>query len=119
MPLAPRVLEILSELDERLSGSDFVFPGHRAGRPLSSMALLMLLRRMRRDVTTHGFRSTMRQWAAETTDFPREVAEAALAHAIGSAVERAYQRSDLLEKRRALMQEWAAFCNSKVAPPTR
>ena len=101
VPLAPRALEILSELDDKLASVDFVFPGHRAGRPLSSMALLMLLRRMKRDVTTHGFRSTMRQWAAEKTDFPREVAEAALAHAIGSAVERAYQRSDLLDKRRA------------------
>ena len=90
-----------------------------ASKPPTTIRPLMLLRRMKRDVTTHGFRSTMRQWAAEKTDFPREIAEAALAHAIGSAVERAYQRSDLLDKRRALMREWAAFCNSKVESPAR
>lgn len=113
VPLSPRALQILAELDDKFTDSDFVFPGPSHDRPLSSMALLMLLRRMETDVTTHGFRSTMRQWAAEKTEFPREVAEAALAHSIGSAVERAYQRSDLFDKRRALMDTWCDFCNSK------
>ena len=91
---------------------DSVFPGGRHGRPLSEMALLMLLRRMGfGDVTAHGFRSTFRDWAAERTSFPREVAEMALAHAIPDAVEAAYRRGDLFEKRRRLMTAWAEFCS--------
>jgi integrase len=74
------------------------------------MAMLMLLRDMRPGLTVHGFRSTFRDWAAERTSFPRELAEAALAHIVGSATERAYQRGDLFEKRRQLMQAWAEFC---------
>jgi integrase len=74
------------------------------------MAFLMMLRKMKReDVTTRGFRSTFRDWCAERTDFAGEVAEAALAHAVGSKVEAAYRRGDLFEKRRALMAEWALF----------
>jgi integrase len=88
-----------------------VFPGGKAGKPLSSMALLMLLRRMERgDLTSHGFRSTFRDWCAEATNYPREVAEAALAHTLRDKTEAAYQRGDLMEKRRRLMAEWAAFC---------
>jgi len=80
--------------------------------PLSNMAMLTLLRRMNRDdVSVHGFRSTFRDWAAEKTDYPREVAEMALAHTVGSAVENAYRRSDLFEKRRQLMVEWSAQCS--------
>jgi integrase len=80
------------------------------------MSMAMLLRRMGRDdLTVHGFRSTFRTWAAECTDFPREVVEIALAHDARSSVERAYQRSDFLEKRRALMQDWADFCYGKIA----
>jgi integrase len=116
VPLSARALQILNELDQTSGDSDFVFPGANRGRPVSSMALLMLLRRMKADVTTHGFRSTMRQWAAETTDFPREVAEAALAHTIGSAVERAYQRSDLFDRRRTLMDAWCEYCRSQPHP---
>src|SRR4029077_17392262 len=87
------------------------FPGGRAGKPLSNMAMLVLLRRMgRRDLTAHGFRSTFRMWAAERTNFPREVAEQALAHSLPDKVEAAYQRSDLFEKRRELMEQWGAFC---------
>ena len=70
----------------------------------------MLLRRMDVNVTAHGFRSSFRDWAAEATNFPREVAEAALAHAVESRVEAAYRRSDLLEKRRKLMEQWARYC---------
>lgn len=88
-----------------------VFPGGKLGRGLSSMALLALLRRMERtDLTTHGFRSTFRDWAAEATGYPREVAEAALAHTLRDKVEAAYRRGDLFEKRRRLMDDWAAHC---------
>jgi integrase len=88
-----------------------VFPGGRDRRPLSEMSLLMLLRRMGHgDITAHGFRSTFRDWAAERTNFPREVAEMALAHAIPDAVEAAYRRGDLFDKRRKLMDAWAAYC---------
>lgn len=89
----------------------FVFPGARLGAPLSNMALLMTLRRMGRgDLTAHGFRSTFRDWAAERTAFPSEVAEMALAHAVGDKVEAAYRRGDLFEKRRALADAWARYC---------
>ena len=82
------------------------------------MALLMTLRRMSRgDVTTHGFRSTFRTWAAERTSFPREVAEAALAHAIGNKVEAAYQCGDLFDKRRGLMEEWGQYCSVRSNRP--
>jgi integrase len=88
-----------------------IFRGTRAGRPLSNMAFLMLLRRMQRDdLTGHGFRSTFRDWAAERTNFPNEVTEMALAHAIGDKVEVAYRRGDLFQKRRQLMDAWARFC---------
>jgi integrase len=91
--------------------SDYVFPGQSAGRPLSNMALLMLLRRMgHADLTTHGFRSAFRDWCAERTSYPAEVAEMALAHSVGSKVEAAYRRGDLFAKRRQLADAWARFC---------
>jgi integrase len=99
-----------------------VFPGERRGRPLSDMTLTMALRRMKADCTVHGFRSSFRDWAAEATNFPREVAEAALAHVLADKVEAAYRRSDLLEKRRKLMEAWAGFCtgaNGKVISLSR
>src|SRR5206468_5691255 len=90
----------------------FVFMGGRAGKPLSNMALLETLRRMGRgEVTTHGFRSSFRDWAAEMTGFPPDVVEMALAHAVSSKVEAAYRRGDLFDKRRRLMEAWAEFCN--------
>lgn len=89
---------------------ELIFPGQKAGQCLSNMAMLNLLKRMgRTDITPHGFRSTFRDWAAEETDFPREVAEMALAHAIGDDVEAAYRRGELLAKRRELMQAWADY----------
>jgi integrase len=93
--------------------SEYVFPGERRAM-LSNMAMDMLLRRMSSDVTVHGFRSTFRDWAAEQTSFPNEVVEIALAHAIGDAVEAAYRRGDLFNKRRRLMDAWAEFC-AKIA----
>jgi integrase len=91
--------------------SDFVFPGGKRGKPLSNMAMLALLKRIgRNDLTAHGFRSTFRDWAAERTNFPREVVEMALAHTIENKVEAAYRRGDLFQKRRQLMDAWARFC---------
>jgi integrase len=113
VPLSSRAVEILRGMHERRLG-DLVFPGVKAGRPLSVMALEMVLRRMKADVTVHGFRSAFRDWAGERTHFPREVAEAALAHLVGDAVERAYRRGDALEKRRELMDAWASFLEEQA-----
>jgi integrase len=114
VPLSGPALQILDEMARvRTSSSDYVFPGQRKGKPLSNMSLLAVLRRIgRADLTTHGFRSTFRDWAAETTAFPSDVLEMALAHAISSKVEAAYRRGDLFEKRRELMNAWAGFMNS-------
>jgi integrase len=109
-PLSDRAVEILQSLPI-VDGNPHIFAGARAGKPLAGMAMLLVLRAMGRgDVTAHGFRSSFRDWAAERTAFPREVAEMALAHAIPSAVEAAYRRSDLFDKRRQLMEAWATFC---------
>jgi integrase len=114
VPLSVPALNVLERLPNRDEG--FIFPGVKTDRPLSNMALLVLLGRMKRsDLTVHGFRSTFRDWAAERTSFPREVAEAALAHVLGDKTEAAYQRGDMLEKRRRLMDAWAEFC-AKRAP---
>jgi integrase len=113
IPLSSRALAILRQLDEAKTGA-LVFPGQRMGMPLSVLAMHMLLRRMKVEgVTVHGFRSAFRDWAGNETHFPREVAEAALAHVIGDKAEQAYRRSDALEKRRALMEAWAAHCEPK------
>lgn len=109
VPLTGRAVSLLRKLP-REQGGDMVFVGSRAHRPLSNMAMLMLLRGMRPNITVHGFRSSFRTWAAEKTNFPREVVEAALAHVVKSKVERAYQRGDIFEKRRELMTAWAKFC---------
>lgn len=109
VPLGNRAIEIL-RLCRLGCKSEFVFPGQRIGRPLSNMSMEMLLRRMGENVvTTHGFRSSFRDWAGERTAFPREIAEAALAHQVGDETERAYRRGDALEKRRELMTAWEAF----------
>ena len=109
-------LEAMMPLRDDDTG-DWVFSGGRAGRPLSNMAMMMLLRRMKRDdVTVHGMRSAFRDWCAETTNHPREVAEQALAHVLDDKVEAAYRRGDLFEKRRSLMQDWANFCSRPAMP---
>ena len=117
VPLSGAALAILgtmAPLRDDASGG-WVFPGGRAGRPLSNMGMMMLLRRMGRgDLTVHGFRSTFRDWCAEMTNYPREVAEQALAHALPDRVEAAYRRSDLMERRRHLMEDWAKFCARPV-----
>lgn len=114
VPLSPRMLAILKEaatLRTDDAPDALVFPGGKTGKPMSDMALTMLLRRMGVDATAHGFRSSFRDWAAEATNFPREVAEAALAHTLENKVEAAYRRSDFLEKRRKLMDAWASYCS--------
>ncbi len=112
VPLSTSEIALLEHMRE-ISSSEFVFPGAKAGKPLSSMAFLQLLKRMGRgDLTAHGFRSTFRDWAAERTAFPREVAEMALAHTIGDKVEAAYRRGDLFEKRRKMMDAWADYCGT-------
>lgn len=117
VPLSPRAVEIVKEVAS-VKRNEFVFPGEKPGRHLSNMSMLMLLRRMKRgELTVHGFRSTFRDWAAETTSFPNFIVEMALAHAIESKVEGAYRRGDLFEKRRKLMNalaQFAAGSNSSV-----
>jgi integrase len=124
-PLSARALSIL----RGSTGQEFIFPSDESGKPLSNMAMLEVIRRINEkrtakgeprfvdpkqsdaDITVHGFRSTFRDWASETTSFPSEVVEMALAHAIGDKTEAAYRRGDLFEKRRGLMAEWASYCN--------
>ncbi|MEO9826005.1 MAG: tyrosine-type recombinase/integrase [Paracoccaceae bacterium] len=108
VPLTEEMLAIIEPL--RALESKFVFEGQKRHKPLSNMSMLMLLRRMGVEgVTVHGFRSTFRDWASEAVSAPREVAEMSLSHQVGSDVERAYARSDLLDKRRALMERWSGF----------
>ncbi|HEY3433012.1 MAG TPA: integrase arm-type DNA-binding domain-containing protein [Rhodocyclaceae bacterium] len=110
VPLSQRCLEILNRAKELAGDSEYVFPGRSPGKPLSNMAFLMMLRRMSLDITAHGFRSSFRDWAAERTNVPRDVCEAALAHSVQDKTEAAYNRTDLFEKRRNLMDAWAGFC---------
>jgi integrase len=107
VPLSPRAVEILEAV--KPLGKHWLFPAVKGGT-LSGMAMTMLLRRMKADVTVHGFRSGFRDWSAECTGYAHEVAEMALAHTIENKVERAYRRGDLFDKRRRLMADWAAYC---------
>jgi integrase len=111
VPLSKRALELLKATGAANSNpkQGFIFAGRKPSEPLSNMAFLMTLRRMGYDVTAHGFRSAFRDWAAERTNFPREVCEGALAHINKNKVEAAYLRSDLFEQRRALMGQWAQY----------
>ena len=120
--LPTAAIDLLKRLHNAPRG-DFIFPGEprpgnkldaKHGRPLSNMAMMMLLRRMKlTDISVHGFRSAFRDWAGDETSFAREVAEAALAHKVGNEVEQAYRRSDALEKRRKLMQAWSNYLAPK------
>jgi integrase len=112
VPLSERAMAILAEF-EQARVSDFVFPGLKRGRPLSDMALQGVLRRAKVDCTVHGFRSSFRDWAGDSTTFARDVVEAALAHAIENKTEAAYRRGTALDKRRKLMAAWATYCNSE------
>jgi integrase len=122
VPLSARAVEIVREMD-RIRVSDYVFPGQASDKPFSNMALLVLLKRMnsvatekwvdptdQRPITAHGFRATFRTWAEEVTGFPHAVIEEAMGHQVGGQVERAYRRTDVLEKRRELMRAWTNHC---------
>jgi len=128
VPLAARAVEILSNM-RAVARSEFIFPGPSGIRPISNMAMLTVLRRMNglekkpkwvdpkdgRPITAHGFRATFRTWAEETTSFPHAVVEQAMGHQVGTIVERAYRRTDVLDQRRALMDVWATFLNDITA----
>jgi integrase len=118
VPLSPAALSLLEALPQK---GEYVFTGHRGRQYLSPASMKMLLIRMKQPTTTHGFRSSFRDWCAERTSYPSELAEMALAHRVGSRVENAYRRTDLFERRRRLMADWAAFCetptpNAEVIP---
>lgn len=110
VPLSDPAVAIVQPLLELTTG-EFVFPGQKPKKPLSNMSMEMVLRRMQIEgATVHGFRSSFRDWAGDQTTFEREVAEAALSHQVGNAVERSYRRGSALEKRRRLMEAWASYC---------
>ncbi len=126
VPLVARAVEIVGQMREG-QVSRFVFPGQARGKPLSNMALLTLLKRMNsgaekiwidpasgRPITAHGFRATFRTWAEEVATFPHSVIEQAMGHRVGTQVERAYRRTDVLDKRRQLMHTWAQYCEPKL-----
>lgn len=113
VPLSPAALDVLERAKAlRIEATDLVFYGQKRGKPLSDMTLLKVLKDMGQSFTVHGFRSSFRDWVAEKTNVPNEVAEAALAHAIPNKVEAAYRRTNYLEKRTDLMNAWASFCSS-------
>jgi integrase len=114
VPLSDAAIMVLEAM-RAVRMSDFVFPGLRDGRPVGTRTVQDLVKRHNGEITVHGFRSSFRDWAAERTNFPREVAEKALAHAVADATERAYQRGDFFEKRRRLMDGWADYCAKPAA----
>lgn len=114
IPLSSRCLQMLKAAKSLSHGQGYIFPGRSEGEPLSNMALAMVLKRMgRTNITVHGFRSSFRDWAEERTNTQRSVVEAALAHQVESKVEAAYLRTKLFDKRRRLMDSWAAFATAK------
>ena len=113
VPLSPAAVDVFRRAEPlRVTESELVFHGSKRGQPLSDMTLLKMLRDLKEPFTVHGFRSAFRDWVAEQTNFPSEVAEAALAHTIPNKVEAAYKRTDFVEKRRKLMDAWASYCGS-------
>nr|WP_294352206.1 tyrosine-type recombinase/integrase [uncultured Sphingomonas sp.] len=123
VPLSRPAVDLLLRLDaardaERASPADPVFASNKSGKPLSGMAMAMLMRRMGAAVTVHGFRSAFRDWASETTGFPHEVCEMALAHTIANKAEAAYRRGDLFNKRAELMDAWARYRDADGNQPS-
>jgi len=111
VPLVPATKAILLPLHENRT-SDFVFPGQKPGRPLSEMAMEMIMRRMdAKPFTVHGFRATFKDWCSDETSFQWEIVEGSLSHKVGSDVAQAYRRSDALEKRRQVLQAWSEYCS--------
>ena len=115
VPLSNLAVALLRDM-ATIRQSAYVFPGYFAGRPISDNSVTRVMQATAPGTTIHGLRSSFRDWAAERTSFAREVAEAALAHAVASQVEAAYRRTDFFDRRRKLMAEWAAFC--EVSPST-
>jgi len=115
----PRLLHCLTPTDIRETGSDLIFPGTKHGRPLTDSTLSKLLREVGVTAVPHGFRAAFRTWASEKTNAPHHVMELALAHSVGSQVERAYARSDLRSKRRALMQRWGEYITAEQTKVVR
>jgi len=113
VPLSDRSLKILTEAQSLSDGSDLIFPGAKFGKPLSDATIRKLIRENGYAVDVHGFRASFKTWATEATNTPREIVEACLAHQIGNAAERAYERSDRLEKRRVLLQRWSDYVAHK------
>ena len=112
VPLSGRAVSILKQMAKFKAG-DFVFPGQARNKPLSNMAMEMMVRRMKiENATVHGFRSSFRDWAGNVSSFPRELIETALAHVIGDKAEQAYRRSDAFDK---LMDAWVAYCELKAS----
>jgi len=116
VPLAPVAVALLKGLP-REANNPYIFPGLRPGSHISPEVMLRAIRRLRTDITTHGFRATFSTWANEMTAFPPLVIEQSLSHSVGSAVERAYRRGDLFDKRRKLMEAWARYCEAPTAAP--
>lgn len=115
VPLSAQAVDAFTRAKKfKVPCSELVFPGQKLKKPMSDMTLLKVVRDMEAGVTVHGFRSAFRDWVAEETDVPGEIAEAALAHANSNKVEAAYRRTDFLEKRKALMRDWGEFCDGKV-----
>ncbi len=122
VPLSDPAIAVLREAAKMRMTSAvdaLVFPGNREGRPMSDMAMTMVLRRLEVDVTVHGFRSSFRDWCGDCTSYPRDLVETALAHIVGDEVERAYRRRDGLERRRELMEAWAGYCEPRAANVVR
>ena len=113
VPLSGRALAILREAEALADSSGLVFPGTRQGRPLSDMTLSKLIKELGFAADVHGFRTSFRTWAQERTNFPREVAEAALAHVVRDKAEAAYARSDVFEKRRKMMESWTRYLSAR------
>lgn len=111
VPLSPEAIQVFRRAAKfPVPANDLIFPGQKLKKTLSDMTLLKILRDMNAGVTVHGFRSAFRDWVADQINYPGEVAEAALAHAISNKVEAAYRRTDFVEKRRDLMRDWANYC---------
>jgi integrase len=119
VPLSAEAVDVFKRAAELKQGDDLIFPGAKRGKPMSDMTLVKILRDMKMSATPHGFRSSFRDWAADATSVPSEVAEAALAHAVLDKVVAAYRRTDFLEKRRGLMAAWGAYCLRRTEPVVR
>ncbi|VVE34079.1 tyrosine-type recombinase/integrase [Pandoraea commovens] len=116
VPLSDRAVELVQDALAKAKPDGYLFPGIKEGQPLSNMSMLKVLKMMeRRDITVHGFRSTFRDWVADCTDYPDSLAEQALAHTISSSTVAAYRRRDMLDRRRPMMDDWAAYCAGATA----